>query len=193
MKSKSYLYFLLFIASITSFSCRPILNVYYGIKQPSNKSEDDLLKYLKRKSINDDNIFYLKDTVAFKEVMATQRTIPEIEVYNKEGYFIPYKDTGFCSAPGYVYLRSICDNVKKDPVMTRHISERTKQIIPCKNNKVFEGYQPGDYDYTVILLWATYTGRLNKDHVRVWEESIQQAKGCKVRVFKVSEDVMEIW
>jgi hypothetical protein len=48
---------------------------------------------------------------------------------------------------------------------------------------------PNDSAFTVLIYWGKWSGRLNKDHVRVWERELQSAK-CSVQVYKISTDLV---
>ncbi|MNV19167.1 hypothetical protein D3C71_1100200 [compost metagenome] len=48
-------------------------------------------------------------------------------------------------------------------------------------------------DFYILIYWAVWTGKLNKDHVKIWEDLAKNNKNCKVKVIKVNLDLQEYW
>lgn len=47
---------------------------------------------------------------------------------------------------------------------------------------------PNDADFTVFLDWARFMGRLNVDHVRVWERQAAANPNADIAVYKITFD-----
>ena len=52
---------------------------------------------------------------------------------------------------------------------------------------------PETADFYVLIYWAVWTGKLNKDHVKIWEDAAKNNKNAKVKVIKVNMDFQEHW
>ena len=48
-------------------------------------------------------------------------------------------------------------------------------------------------DFTVLVFWTTYIGKLNRDHVSVWERQAQENQKAGIRVLKINMDFQEFW
>jgi len=48
-------------------------------------------------------------------------------------------------------------------------------------------------DFYVLIYWTTWTGRLNKDHVKIWEDSAYAKKQANIKVIKVNMDFQKNW
>ena len=48
-------------------------------------------------------------------------------------------------------------------------------------------------DFFVIIYWTVWTGKLNKDHVKIWEDLAKENKNAKIKVFKVNLDLQTLW
>jgi hypothetical protein len=44
-----------------------------------------------------------------------------------------------------------------------------------------------------LIYWTVWAGKLNKDHVKIWEDQARNNKNCKVKVIKVNMDMQEYW
>jgi hypothetical protein len=50
-----------------------------------------------------------------------------------------------------------------------------------------------DANYHVFIYWAKFAGKLNKDHVKVWENQALENTKTKIKVYKVNMDFQEHW
>jgi hypothetical protein len=48
-------------------------------------------------------------------------------------------------------------------------------------------------DFYVLIYWNVWTGKLNKDQEKVWEDAAQNNKNAKIKVIKVNLDLQEHW
>ena len=53
--------------------------------------------------------------------------------------------------------------------------------------------EKSEYDYYVFIYTARFLGRLNKDHVKVWERNLKNATGCKVKYYLIDLDWQKSW
>ncbi len=174
-------------------SCEPVLKLCMGIKKPSGKTPEELLAYARKKSMPTDNIFYFRDSASFVNTVNALPTLTEIEVYDTKGNLITFKEPGACAVQTDQFLNNICLSAKQPPDTLKTIAQRMKDLVEVPGNLAARNYKAQDYDYTIILYWATYLGTLNKKNPRTWEQIIQNKNECRIRVFKVSLDIMDNW
>jgi hypothetical protein len=48
-------------------------------------------------------------------------------------------------------------------------------------------------DFYILINWTVWTGKLNKDHVKVWEELARKNAAARIHVVKVNLDMQEYW
>ena len=48
-------------------------------------------------------------------------------------------------------------------------------------------------DFYVLIYWTVWTGKLNKEKVKVWEDLARENKSSKIKVIKVNMDMQEYW
>ncbi len=184
---------LLLLLMLPLCSCQPTIKLLYGIHQPRERNEKELIRYAEKKSLESGNLFYVKDTASFSTITKDLPSLTDVEIYNRQGHFIHFRERGGCPAPTDRYLKTICNSQTNDADSAKTIQDRMKQIVAFQNNMSYTGYTPDAYDYTILIYWASYLGTLNKKGPRFWEDLLKEQKTCRIKVFKISLDQMECW
>jgi hypothetical protein len=168
-------------------SCTKIMLAAYGAHMPRPESKLALLNYLDSKKMNTDNILFAKTE---KDWFTLAKYGVELICFDKNHDFYWYKDTSQCNAPAFMY----CENICKTPVASERINPTFKTDSIFSLTEDFLGNTPknNDADYTIFIGWAKWNGRLNGDHVKIWEEALNKS-GCKVKVYKVCLDPLKQW
>ena len=71
---------------------------------------------------------------------------------------------------------------------TQFYTSRTKTGVGSKPVTIEKAKET---DFYLFIFWTRYSGRLNKDHVKIWEEQANNNKNSKIKVIKVSFDQQE--
>ncbi len=173
--------------------CTPILKLYYGYHEPTSEDSTSLKKYYKRKGIDPASMLVFSDSVKYYQRLKEVMGIPEIRVFNKEGHLIYYKDTlKTCNAPAYEYTEFICTTSGLKMNAAKNLTTETKGLLTLNNTPLNITTEAG-YDYYVFIYCARFLGRLNKDHVKVWQHNLENAKSCKVKYYLVDMDWQKSW
>lgn len=172
-------------------SCKFVIKTFYGIKKPKIETEKSLKKYLKRKGINSNNIYAVSQN-DFMQITKQIGGIPEILIFDKNGNNIMYKEEGQCNANAFDFI----DNISKDMKFKYNNSLKLDNYI--SKLKYFNGKpatidKSKDIDFYLFIFWARYTGRLNKNHVKIWEKLANNNTKCNIKVIKVNLDKQEWW
>jgi hypothetical protein len=48
-------------------------------------------------------------------------------------------------------------------------------------------------DFYVLIYWSVWTGKLNKVHVKVWEDAARNNQKSNIKVLKVNLDFQDHW
>ena len=182
---------LLILTLIFLSSCNLVLKTLYGVKKPKIETEKSLKDYLKRKGINADNIYAVnKDD--YVKIIKQIKNIPEILVFDKNGNNIKYKETKQCNAKAFDFIETLSKNtsfIYNDSLKLNDYLKKLKDFSgnPVKYNKKF------NTDFYLFIFWTRYIGRLNKDHVKVWETKANNNKNAKIEVIKVNLDQQKWW
>lgn len=181
---------LLFVISVFVFvSCRPILMKVYGIKDPDIENEKTIIKKALKFKLDTFNIV----TVNSKDFLRTLKGkgIPDAAIYDKDGKYIEYRQTDTsCNAGLFQFI----PDLKLDKVYNKPDSLPLKvELEKCRDLKgnAIKPIEPADF--YVLIYWTVWTGKLNKDHVKIWEDEAKKNKNCKIKVIKVNLDMQKHW
>ncbi len=185
MKNK----FLLLFPLLVLVACQPIMMKMYGIKDPDIENEKTITKKALKYELDTSNIV----TVNSKDFLYVMKGkgIPDGAVYDKNGKYIEYRQTDTsCNAGLFQFIPSL--NLKdkyKQPEQPDLNTELNKyRDLKGNNLKARESA-----DFYLLIYWTVWTGKLNKDHVKIWEDLARQNKNSKIKVIKVNLDIQEYW
>lgn len=169
--------------------CQAVMKKMYGIKNPDIENESSILKKAKKYDLRTDNIV----TVNVDDFPATLggQGIPDCSIYDKNGRYIEYRqaDTS-CNAGLFGFIPALNLGTIYNQPDTVTLQEEFKKYRDLKGNAVV---MPGDADFYVLIYWTVWSGKLNEDHVKVWEDLAAQNQKAKVKVVKVNLDLQEYW
>ena len=170
-------------------SCQPILKKIYGIKDPEIESEKTILKAAKKYKLDSTNIL----TVNSKDFLyvLNGQSIPDAAIYDKNGKYIEYRQTDTsCNAGLFQFIPSLNLTDLYNQPDSSDLKSELKKYKDLKGNdlKTLESA-----DFYVIIYWAVWTGKLNKDHVKIWEDLAKENKNAKIKVLKVNLDLQSWW
>jgi len=189
MKINRLLFLLLTCMMILS-SCHPVLKKLYGVHDPRLETKTSIQKYLHKKKINANNILVTADSTSLIKAFLIAKDLPDLRVFDKNDQLVIFKDSAACNAPGFDFTEHICDGKVLPTENTNKLSEELKLY------RNLADYSPvstetNHPDFTVFIFWGKFAGRLNKDHVRVWENNLLNQKSCSIRIYKVDLDIIE--
>lgn len=180
--------------SFSFFGCKSILLKFYGYHQPRIENKESIINFCKKKGLIQDNIYCLDENDwywAIKEKKIA-KDIPEILVFDKSGKLIKYREDNQCNAKAFSFISLLSTDSKNNYdslLMFNDLSEKLKDLNGDNVNIQIED----STDYYIFIFWTLWTGRLNKDHVKVWENDAINNKNCNIRVYKVNMDMQKWW
>ncbi len=194
-KVKFYILTLMVIFFGFSFyGCKTILLKFYGYHQPRIEDKVTIINFAKKKGLIIDNIYCFNENDwywAIKEKKIA-KDIPEILVFDKSGKLIKYREDNQCNAKAFSFISSLSTESKYDIdtlLMFNDLSEKLKDLNGNKVNIQIKD----SIDYYIFIFWTLWTGKLNKDHVKVWENDAINNNNCKINVYKVNMDLQKWW
>ena len=173
-------------------SCSTAVKTIYGIKQPQVESKQSLLNYLLKKDL-DTSWVVTVDTTAYTETLKRLKRFPEAEVFDNKGVHLRYKsDSLDCNAGLFKFIPNLKKASSYPLISSYNLSEHWKSLSDLNGNKL-NGGQLGTADYYLFIYWSKWTGRLNKDHVKVWENLAKSNKEVNIKVIIVNLDLQSWW
>jgi hypothetical protein len=177
------------IAVLLLTDCQTILMKMYGIKNPDIENEKSIIEKAKKYDLDITNIV----TVNSKDFLATifMTGIPDATIYDKQGKYIEYRQTDTsCNAGLFQFIPELkLENTYNKPD-SLPLNKQFEKFRDLKGNKLIVDEKA---DFYVLIYWVVWAGKLNKDHVKIWEDLAKNNKHCSVKVFKVNLDIQEYW
>lgn len=170
-------------------SCNPVLMKMYGIKNPAIENEKSITEKTLKYGMDTTNIVTV-DSKYFLQTLQGKR-IPDAEIYDRQGNFIEYKQTDTsCNAGLFQFIPDMnLENIYFKP----NSSVLNEQLEKFKNLQGNNLQAVEQADFYLLIYYAVWTGKLNKDHVKIWEDLARDNKNCKINVIKVNLDKQEYW
>ncbi len=172
-------------------SCKNVVRIIYGVRSPKVENKESLIHYLNKKNIRNDNIL-ISNYEGFISTIQNAGLIPNIRCFNQNGIFIPYKNDSACNGSAFEFIDSLKFNKSYMLIDSILLKNETSHLSDLDGNPV--SYTDSNlYDYVIFIYWARWSGLLNKDHVKIWEESALNNPNARIKVHKVNCDVQESW
>ncbi len=183
--------FFISLLSILIASCKTITKIYLGVKNPSFKTHKQLNDFLVKKDLNQSSIYYIKSWKNYEKLLNEKySSFPEAYFFNKDGDFVNYKkDSRECNANVGEFIKNLTEFSNFKTVKTKNIKIFEDNICNNKNEKFKAS------DINVIITWATFVGKVNKNKAFEWIELIEEAKrkGININYYLVNYDLQESW
>jgi hypothetical protein len=170
-------------------SCQPIMMKLYGVKDPDVENEKSIVKKALKFGLDTTNIV----TVNSQDFPAalTQQGIPDGAIYDKDGNYIEYRQTDTsCYAGLFQFIPDLNLTNQYNKPASPNLSQQLAKFRDLKGNAL-KNVEPADF--YLLIYWTVWTGKLNKDHVKIWEDLAKSNKNCKIKVIKVNLDIQEYW
>jgi hypothetical protein len=160
----------------------------YGIKDPDIENRKTITEKALKFELDTTNIV----ATSIDHVMpALKGGVPEGAIFDSNGEYIEYRVTDTsCNAGLFQFipdlaLGKVYNKTGKTDLKTELSKFRDLSGGPLP--------APAPADFYVLIYWTVWTGKLNKDHVKIWEDLAKNNKNCRVHVIKVNLDVQENW
>lgn len=177
---------------IITISCKAIILKSYGIKNPDIENEISILKSAKKYNLDTTN-FVTVNSSDFLQTFKNADGIPNAAIYDSKGNYIEYRkyDTS-CNAGLFDFISKLkLDTIYKKSQKNNLQSELGK-FRSLKGEKIDTTLNEG-IDFYILLFSTVWTGKLNKDHIKVWEDLAMKNQNCKIKLINVNLDLQEYW
>ena len=188
MKMKYLLVLLIF-----SYSCNPIMKTIYGIKDPQVETKESLNKYMNSISMGSENNLVVNKKGKYNIVLDDfKKIIPESVLFDSTGKRLTYKkEEQDCNAGLFATIPELTINSSLKEEKGSNLEEFKSNLIYLDNEKSVGNLPKADF--YLFISWARFVGKLNKDHVKVWEKLAKDNPNAKIIVFKVNMDMQKRW
>jgi hypothetical protein len=184
---KKYLF--LIALSCGLLSCNAVMMKMYGIKDPEIENEKSICKKALKYDLDTTNILTVYSTEFPKKLRST--SIPDVAIYDSKGKYIEYRQTDTsCNAGLFQFIPDLKKGAAYNQPDSAALQTEMMKFRDMKGNKV---EMPEQADFYVVIYWAVWAGKLNKDHVKVWEDLAKNNRQANIKVIKANLDMQEYW
>lgn len=158
-------------------------------EKPRIENEQSLIRKAKRFGFGTNNIVS-SNSDNFLHILNGQ-WIPDAKIYDKFGNYIEFKSNdSACNAE----LSEFIQNLHKDTIYkTSEYPNFFEEYSKYRDLKGNDLPKPNSADFYIVIFWTAWTGRLNKTHVKIWEELAKENKNCEIEVLKLNLDIQNHW
>lgn len=120
------------------------------------------------------------------------KSMPDVLIFDKSGAYIPYGEEWACNAGAFNFIEELRADSSYASREGKRIDAAMEGLCDLKGNPIMLP-SGGQDDFTIFIYWTAYSGKLNKDHVLVWEQQAKNNKQAKIKIVKVNMDIQEHW
>lgn len=187
LKMKNILILIVVVLSLNS--CKMIMMKIYGIKNPDVEDDKSIIKKAMKYGIDTSTIVTV-NSIDFLNVL-NGHSIPDAGIYDKNGKYIEYRQTDTsCNAGLFDFISALNLKEKYNQPDRANLNTELNKCRDLKGNKLTN---TEDADFYLLIYWTVWTGKLNKNHVKIWQDLAYKNKNCKVKVIMVNLDIQEYW
>jgi hypothetical protein len=170
-------------------SCTKLIFVLYGVKNPAIESEKSIRKSARKHQLDTADIITVRCAHYLREVKG--KGIPNASVFDAQGNYIEYRsnDTA-CNAGLFDFIPKLSVQNTYNKTGETTLQKELAKYTRLNGDSV---YMPQTADFYVLIYWTVWSGRLNKDHVKIWEDLAKQNKTARVKVIKANLDLQANW
>jgi hypothetical protein len=178
-----------FITILLLAGCQPIIKMLYGIKKPDVENEVSIKKLAYRLELDTSDIVSVNSKDFF--TVLKEQGIPDGAIFDSNGEYIEYRQTdSSCNAGLFTFIPELSLDKEYNKTNKTDLNTEFKKFRDLKGNEIAI---PEHADFYLLIYWTIWTGRLNKDHVKAWEDLAKKNTNCKIKIIKVNLDLQEYW
>jgi hypothetical protein len=177
------------LTAVTLSSCNPIMMKIYGIKKPDIENRESITKKANKFGLDTTNIVSVS-SADFPFIMK-RVSVPNASIYDAQGKYVEYRltDTS-CNKGLFEFIPNLNLNTAYNKPDSLSLQQQWLKYRGLNGNRLA---QPEPADFYVLIYWNVWTGKLNRDHVKIWEDLASANKNCRVKVIKVNLDIQDHW
>ena len=183
---------IIFFTILFLSGCQVVLKKMYGIKSPKIENNISIKKKAFKYGLDTTNIVTL-NSANFLQTFNEIRGVPDGNIYDSKGNYIEYKltDTS-CNAGLFNFIPGLSPEKTYEKTGEPSLEIELNKYRTLTGNKV-ETKIDNKFDFYLVIYWTVWIGKLNKDHVKIWEEQAKNNNKAKIGVIKVNLDIQEYW
>lgn len=180
------------LALIQLSSCQQIAKMATGFKNPKIENTNSIKTFMEENELDKGINLMSKDKKSYVQLLSIfNKKLPEAVLFDRNGDELLYKENAeSCNAGLFKILPSLM------PESTLKKGEHNLTKLINNYTTPLSGTLPqvdGVADFYLVINWAKFVGKKNKDHVLEWEKLAQNNSKTKIKVIKLNMDFREGW
>lgn len=181
--------FILLLPLLLFSSCFKLILKIYGVKKPRVETAQSIRKKSHRFGLDTTNIV----TVNSKDFLRHFKDahFPDAAIFDSAGNYIEYRPVdSSCNAGLFDFMPALTKNAPYNRTGKTNLETEWNKYRGLRGQAL--NPLPAA-DFYVLIYYTVWLGKLNKDHVKIWEDLAHQNKNCKIKVVKVNLDIQAWW
>lgn len=180
------------LALLQLSSCQELAKLVTGFKNPKIENSQSIKNFILDNDLDEGINVMPKDKKSYAQLLLMfNKKLPEAVLFDRNGNELLYKENEeSCNAGLFKIIPSLM------PESTLRKGNRNLAKLINNYTVPISGTSPmmnDDSDFYLIINWAKFVGKKNKDHVLEWEKLAQSNKKTKIKVIKLNMDFREGW
>lgn len=178
---------------LTNSCTQKLYMMYAGMHEPRVETTESLRKYMRKVKMTSDNVFTTQNIESFQnQLFFAGGSVPEALIFNKNLDNIIYRDTNECNAHAFSAILELDKNKTYQINDLVKFNDINAGLCDLEGNPTKITVNDNS-DFLVVIYWAKFTGRLNKDHVNIWEKDAINNTNSNIQVVKINLDQLSFW
>lgn len=189
MKNLKNLIIIILIGSLIT-QCTSIIKVAYGFKKPQIISLTKVNKSIAKYNLNYFEHYSITGE-GFYDYFKRNTSVNNLMIFNKEGQMISPKKLSICSGSKIDFIDQFTDTSQTITIDTINISSLLLELRTLLGERFH--FDNAGAEYTILLTWATFAGKLNDELTRSWAEKLKAKNNISLKVMYICIDPRDFW
>ncbi|MFH1159448.1 MAG: hypothetical protein V1733_00675 [bacterium] len=183
---------LISLSCLSFFSCKQILLMRYGIRQPKEETPVTIMAFMDKMDYPNVSTFIFKDSSSFytcmKDSIFQRNTLGTLFFYRNR-LLINYKDTSKCQWSGGYFVMNLRNDTIYQTDSTCLFQRLMTNFIPLNATTKID---TAGADYIVLVTWARFLGKYNERLFSI-RKAMEENPGVNIKAVFVCIDVQKEW
>ncbi|MDQ3051588.1 MAG: hypothetical protein M3Q95_11930 [Bacteroidota bacterium] len=189
---KSKICVTLLLACFLFSGCKLVLRKIYGLKKADIKTHEAISEFHNDIGFQDIPYYGIKAQI-WKEPRTF--SIPDVLVFNKEGKYIPFKDSlkPNCNGPAEVFLSEL-HAAKPYNFSDQFTLDSFLMLMEDPECNPIEKVAMNEKDFYIFMTTASFAGKkIFKEKSAIWLDSLKNNKNISYELYLINADWKSCW
>lgn len=178
---------------ILAYACKQAIITKYSVGEPRVETTVSVNMALDRYSPGlSSYACVFKDSASFVDWFRNKNFPGRSVFFDSLGCRIITRDSGYCSGVDQEFAGQLGSQTKFRTDTSCRFTNLAKYIMKAGEKP---SLKPSGFEYTCVIFWAKFLGRLNESTMAIARSALQSASGRsgKINLVVVNMDIMDFW